>query len=105
MIDDEELSIGSHRLAAIAQDADALRVIPAVNDVLHDVAVRAVWHGVEEIAADAFATVGYVGCRDESALIGAPYDLRLVVEYAPKLLVSAQDRRQHMPVGASDIDK
>ena len=42
-----------HDRGDVAEQRSAAVVTPVVNDVLHGVAVTGLWHGLEEVAADA----------------------------------------------------
>src|SRR5262245_32396413 len=92
----------SHRVAAVAQDAERGLVLPVVQDVLHPVPAGVCRHAVEEAAAAHLATVGDIG--EKSALRRRLDDLRLIEQDAKRAPVTTQDRSQQVAVRPADVD-
>jgi len=105
LVHDQHPASGRERVAAVAEQARALRVVPVVDDVLHEVGVGARGHGLEEAPAHHLAALAHLRCADEAARRCARDDLRLVVEHAAQLLVAAQDGREQVAVRSTDVDQ
>jgi hypothetical protein len=68
----------------------ALLVVPVVQDVLHEVAVGADRHVVDEATTPHLAARGHRGGGDEAALRRRRDHLRLVVQHAAQVAVAGE---------------
>ena len=76
---DQHAAARSHRVSAIAEDAQRGGIVPVVDDVLHQVAAGAFGHGFKEVAALRLASLGdrwvadeagFCGVRDDPGIVG-----------------------------------
>ena len=94
-------ALRAHRLRDVLQDRRRARIVPVVNDVLHDVRVAAFGHRREEIAGHGLAAVRQPCARD--ARLRAVDDMADVGEHAAHVGVLLQDRHQHLAVPAGHV--
>ena len=101
-LDDQQLGAPLHRFAAVAENRQALILVPIVNDVRQDVGVPARRNAVEEAPVlDRDSAFHPVRAQQRRRVRD---DMRAIEEDASRLGVAFEDVAQHVPGGAADID-